>query len=91
VIGTPPTAETTAMLADRLASLPPRLPVLLIAGACSDVVDARAMDMFRAQAPHADVVQVAKAGHMVAGDRNDAFGDAISGFLAKIREATTAG
>jgi pimeloyl-ACP methyl ester carboxylesterase len=91
VIGTPPTAETSAMLADRLASLPPRLPVLLIAGASSDVVDARAMDMFRAQAPHADVVSVAKAGHMVAGDRNDAFGDAISAFLAKIREATTAG
>jgi pimeloyl-ACP methyl ester carboxylesterase len=90
VIGTPPTAETSAMLADRLASLPPRLPVLLIAGASSDVVDARAMDMFRAQAPQAEVVSVAKAGHMVAGDRNDAFGDAISAFLAKIRGATTA-
>jgi pimeloyl-ACP methyl ester carboxylesterase len=87
VIGTRPTEETSAMLAKRLASLPSSLPILLIAGARSDVVDDRAMDMFRAQAPHAEVISVAKAGHMVAGDRNDAFAEAISGFLARTRLA----
>jgi pimeloyl-ACP methyl ester carboxylesterase len=73
------------MLAARLHSLPERLPILLVAGANSDVVDDRAMDTFRAQAPHAEVISVAKAGHMVAGDRNDAFGDAISSFLGRAR------
>lgn len=54
-------------------------PIQFVAGANSDVVDQKAMETFRAQAPHAEVISVAKAGHMVAGDRNDAFGDAISG------------
>jgi pimeloyl-ACP methyl ester carboxylesterase len=34
--------------------------------------------------PHADYVDVSGAGHMVAGDRNDAFNDAISAFLDKL-------
>jgi pimeloyl-ACP methyl ester carboxylesterase len=85
VIGNPPTPDTSAMLAGRLASLPSNLPLLLIAGAQSDVVDDSAMETFRTQAPHAEIVSVAKAGHMVAGDRNDAFGDAISIFLDRAR------
>jgi pimeloyl-ACP methyl ester carboxylesterase len=91
VIGNSPTAETSVMLAARLHSLPETLPLLLIAGANSDVVDDRAMETFQAQAPHAEIVSVAKAGHMVAGDRNDAFGDAISGFLKRALGAQTAG
>lgn len=83
VIGNTPTAETSKMLAARLHSLPESLPLLLVAGANSDVVDDRAMDTFREQAPHAEIVSVARAGHMVAGDRNDAFGDAISLFLKR--------
>lgn len=89
VIGNTPTAKTSEMLAARLHSLPETLPLLLIAGAQSDVVDERAMDTFRAQAPHAEIISVAQAGHMVAGDRNDAFGDAISGFLGKARARLT--
>lgn len=85
VVGKVPTPETSDMLAGRLASLSQTLPLLLIAGALSDVVDESAMDTFRAQAPQAEIISVAKAGHMVAGDRNDAFGDAISGFLAQAR------
>jgi pimeloyl-ACP methyl ester carboxylesterase len=85
VIGNAPTADTSDMLAARLASLPDTLPLMLIAGANSDVVDERAMDTFREQAPHAEIVSVARAGHMVAGDRNDAFGDTISGFLERAR------
>lgn len=86
-----PTAETSAMLAERLAALPQSLPLLLIAGAQSDVVDKSAMESFRRQAPHADIVTVSRAGHMVAGDRNDAFGDAISAFLASVFDGQTAG
>jgi pimeloyl-ACP methyl ester carboxylesterase len=81
VIGEMPSPATSDMLAGKLASLPECLPLLLIAGALSDVVDDKAIESFRARAPHAEVVSVAHAGHMVAGDKNDAFGDAISGFL----------
>jgi pimeloyl-ACP methyl ester carboxylesterase len=91
VIGYAPTAATSQMLAARLHSLPETLPLLLIAGANSDVVDDRAMDTFREQAPHAEIISVAKAGHMVAGDRNDAFGDAISTFLKRALSGQTAG
>jgi pimeloyl-ACP methyl ester carboxylesterase len=91
VVGTAPTAETSAMLATRLASLPTSLPLLLVAGAESDVVDAGAMEAFRRQAPHAEILSVSRAGHMVAGDRNDAFGDAISGFLDRHAGNQTAG
>ena len=33
--------------------------------------------------PHAEVVDVAGAGHMVAGDRNDAFNDAVVEFIER--------
>jgi peroxiredoxin len=33
--------------------------------------------------PQVEFVDVAGAGHMVAGDRNDIFADAILGFLAR--------
>jgi pimeloyl-ACP methyl ester carboxylesterase len=91
VVGNAPTAATSVMLAERLASLPPALPLLLVAGAQSDVVDADAMAAFQRQAPHAEIISVSRAGHMVAGDRNDAFGDAISGFLERTARGQTAG
>ena len=34
--------------------------------------------------PHARLVDVAGAGHMVAGDRNDLFNDAVVGFLDEV-------
>ena len=33
--------------------------------------------------PHAEVVDVAGAGHMVVGDRNDAFNDAVIEFIGR--------
>jgi len=35
--------------------------------------------------PHARLVDVAGAGHMVAGDRNDLFNDAVVSFLEEVR------
>jgi pimeloyl-ACP methyl ester carboxylesterase len=35
--------------------------------------------------PHAEYVDVDGAGHMVAGDKNDQFNDAIVGFLDRLR------
>jgi pimeloyl-ACP methyl ester carboxylesterase len=40
-----------------------------------------AAEEFRALVPHADFVDVSGAGHMVAGDRNDAFTQAVIDFL----------
>jgi pimeloyl-ACP methyl ester carboxylesterase len=84
VVGNAPGAEVEQLLNAALAGLSPSLPLMLVAGAQSDVVDAAAAAEFRRQAPQAELVAVDRAGHMVAGDRNDAFGDAISGFLKRI-------
>jgi len=83
VVGAPPDETLAAMLSERLAALPPTLPLLLVSGAQSDVVDPEAIATFRRQAPQAETIAVLRAGHMVAGDRNDAFGDAISDFLKR--------
>ena len=57
------------------------LPVLLVRGKASDVVSADGADDFLAAVPQARYADVAGAGHMVAGDRNDAFNDAVLEFL----------
>jgi non-heme chloroperoxidase len=64
-----------------------RVPTLLVRGRMSDVVsedDARA---FLRLVPHARYADVSGAGHMVAGDRNDRFTDAVVSFLAEAHEA----
>lgn len=59
------------------------VPVLLVRGQLSDLVSAEAAEAFLARFPQVEFVDVAGAGHMVAGDRNDVFADAILGFLAR--------
>ncbi|MGE0520270.1 MAG: alpha/beta fold hydrolase [Candidatus Binatia bacterium] len=59
-----------------------RLPTLLVRGGRSDLVTIQAAQEFQQLVPHAQLADVAGAGHMVAGDRNDAFTRAILGFLA---------
>jgi pimeloyl-ACP methyl ester carboxylesterase len=61
------------------------LPTLLIRGRESDVVSRDGADEFLAAAAHARFVDVSGAGHMVAGDRNDAFTEAVVDFLAELR------
>jgi pimeloyl-ACP methyl ester carboxylesterase len=84
VVGDAPDATLSDLLSARLAALPASLPLMLISGAQSDVVDADAIAGFRAQAPQAEIVSVSQAGHMVAGDRNDDFAEAIIGFLQRV-------
>jgi pimeloyl-ACP methyl ester carboxylesterase len=57
------------------------LPVHLIRGGSSDLVTPESAREFQKQVPHARFTDIAGAGHMVVGDRNDAFGDAIIQFL----------
>jgi pimeloyl-ACP methyl ester carboxylesterase len=61
-----------------------RIPALLVRGGSSELVREEDAREFLALAPHAKFVDVAGARHMVAGDRNDAFSDAIIEFLAKL-------
>jgi pimeloyl-ACP methyl ester carboxylesterase len=56
-------------------------PVLLVRGRQSDVLSEAGARNLQALVPHARFVDVAGAGHMVAGDRNDVFNDAVVAFL----------
>jgi len=70
---------------DRLAAAAQRVqvPTLLVRGHASDVVSDAGVDELRRLVPHAEVVDVAGAGHMVAGDRNDAFNQAVIEFVER--------
>ena len=57
------------------------VPTMLVRGLLSDVVSDDGAADLRARIPGATVVEVAGAAHMIAGDRNDAFSDAVISFL----------
>ena len=61
------------------------VPVLLVRGRVSDLLSEEGAQELLRLVPHAEYVDVAGAGHMVAGDRNDLFNDAIVTFLDKLR------
>jgi len=58
-----------------------RVPTLLVRGRMSDIVSEAGAQAFLAMVPHARYADVSGAGHMVAGDRNDAFSSAVLAFL----------
>ena len=57
-------------------------PVILVRGELSDVVTPASVQLFRALTPHLQVVEVAGAGHMFTGDRNEAFAETLLSHLA---------
>ena len=57
------------------------LPVMLVRGKLSDLVTDAEVEEFLRMVPHAEYVDVAGAAHMIAGDRNDVFTDAVAAFL----------
>ncbi len=59
------------------------VPTLLIRGGLSDVLDEEGAQAFLDLVPHAEYVNVTGAAHMVAGDRNDVFGDHAIEFLTR--------
>ena len=61
-----------------------RVPTLLVRGKLSDIVSDATQAEFLAAVPHAAYVDVAGAGHMVAGDQNDTFSKGILDFLARL-------
>lgn len=63
------------------------IPMLLVRGGMSEVVSPESARELLALAPNAEMIDVAGADHMVAGDQNDAFNQAVFAFLErKIRK-----
>ncbi|MGO9933809.1 MAG: alpha/beta fold hydrolase [Steroidobacteraceae bacterium] len=60
-----------------------RIPTLLVRGLQSDVVTESGVTDFRAHLPQLEVFNVSGAGHMVAGDKNDAFNQGVFEFLQR--------
>lgn len=75
----------------RAAAAAFRGPALLVKGGASDLVTGREAEEFLRLVPHASFVDIADAGHMVAGDRNDVFASAILGFLEGLSPNATKG
>jgi non-heme chloroperoxidase len=68
-------SERHRILADAARGV--AVPTLLVRGAQSDVVGGEGTRELAALIPHVRIAQIADAGHMVAGDSNDVFSDAI--------------
>jgi pimeloyl-ACP methyl ester carboxylesterase len=64
------------------------VPTLLVRGRQSDLLSEEGARQFLEQVPHAKFADVGGAGHMVAGDRNDAFNDTVIDFLNSVRDGT---
>ena len=81
-----PGIEARLMPAERLLAAAARLtvPTLLVRGARSDVVTPDTAAEFRSVLPAAEFVTVPRAGHMVAGDQNDAFTSVVTEFLDRV-------
>ncbi len=73
--------------AERLYRAAGRLspPTLLVRGRESDILSEAGAAEFLSRMPAAEYVDVSGAGHMVAGDRNDAFTEAVRRFLHRIQ------
>lgn len=60
-----------------------RVPTLLVRGGSSDVVSPEGARELQQLVPHAELFDVEDAGHMVAGERNDVFSNAVIEFLRR--------
>lgn len=63
-----------------------RIPTLLVRGQQSELVGEEHVREFLALVPHARYADISGAGHMVAGDRNDVFAEAVMEFLHAYRQ-----
>lgn len=79
-VGDDPFAEIDEL---ERAAIELTIPILLIRGKLSDVVSPEGVEDFLSKVPHAEFVELSDAGHTAAGDDNDAFSDAVVGFVAR--------
>jgi pimeloyl-ACP methyl ester carboxylesterase len=79
--------ERTEVVAQRFAGLIDialrniSVPTMLVRGLLSDVVTQEGVDYLVSQIPDVTVVEVEGAAHMIAGDKNDVFSNAVDVFL----------
>ena len=88
ISGTAPNPPFEVTDADRMhtaveAILRNGVPMLLVRGQVSDLVSQERADEFLARFPQVEFTDVRGAGHMVAGDRNDIFAEAVLDFLTR--------
>lgn len=86
---TPSSASNIERMRNAARSI--RVPSLLVRGKLSDVVSDEGVEDFLGLIPGSRAVDVSGAGHMVSGDQNDVFNDAILAFLAELRQTATCG
>lgn len=79
-----PSSEPPSLMNDLVeVSSHVTLPTLLVRGGRSDIVDDAGVAEMRRLVPQTEVYEVSGAGHMVAGDKNDAFNEGVIAFLAR--------
>ena len=59
------------------------VPTLLVQGALSDILTNKEKEEFLNAVPHANFAEIQQATHMVVGDKNDIFAEAIVDFLSE--------
>ena len=84
LLETAPSAEPPSRV-DSLLKVSSRItiPTLVVRGGQSDIVDDEGIAEMRRLVPQTEVYEVSGAGHMVVGDRNDAFNDGVISFLGR--------
>ena len=82
----PSTPEGSPLRPERLRAAAGALtvPALLVRGKLSDVLGDQEVRQFLDLVPHAQYVDVSGAGHMIAGDSNDIFTEAVVTFLDRL-------
>ena len=90
--GPRPAGHEREKLTVRLAAAAARLscPVLLVRGARSELIEDEHVREYLELVRHGTVIDVRDAGHMVAGDRNDVFGDAVITYLGELEDGIPA-
>ncbi|MDF2823787.1 MAG: bpoB [Mycobacterium sp.] len=78
-------ADDPAERTDKLeaAAMALQIPLLLIRGKLSDVVSAEGVNDFLKKVPSTEFIELSGAGHTAAGDDNDAFSEAVVGFVTR--------
>jgi non-heme chloroperoxidase len=85
-MGSPDETRSSLLNRNRLHDAAEHLdvPTLVVRGRMSDLLSEEGAREMLELVPDARLVDVAQAGHMVAGDRNDAFNDAVVTFLESL-------
>ena len=84
-MGSPDETRSSLVDASELEDAARRLdvPLLVVRGLVSDLLSEEGARQLLDLVPHAEMATVSGAGHMVAGDRNDLFNDAVVEFLTR--------